>query len=64
MGAMAFATTITSVQETMSPLVKQMSNGAWPDKATIEQLNQERLYCSGTEFYDQTRKPDDVVKVK
>jgi len=23
-----------------------------------------RLYGSGTEFYDQTWKPDDVVKVK
>ena len=30
---------VAAAQETMTPLVKQMFNGAWPDKATIEQLN-------------------------
>ena len=38
-------------QETMTPLVKQMFNGAWPDKATIDQLNHERLYQRGIEAY-------------
>lgn len=51
MGAVAFATTIASGQETMAPLVRQMFNGAWPDKATIEQLKQERLYQRGIEAY-------------
>src|ERR1035438_953222 len=50
MGAVAFATTVAQAQD-MTPLVKQMFNGAWPDKATIEQLNQERLYQRGIEAY-------------
>jgi len=44
----------TSAHETMTPLVKQMFNGAWPDKATVEQLNLERLNQRGIEAYMQT----------
>jgi Spy/CpxP family protein refolding chaperone len=42
--AVALACTASAqAQETMSPLVKQMFNGGWPDKASIEQLNKDRL---------------------
>jgi hypothetical protein len=33
------------------PLVTQMFAGTWPDKAAVEQLNQERLYQRGIEAY-------------
>ena len=35
----------------MSPLVKQMFNGGWPDKAAVEQLNKDRLYYDAIEAY-------------
>lgn len=38
----------------MTPLVKQMYNGAWPDQTTIDQLNQEHIYQRGIEAYMQT----------
>ena len=41
-------------QDNMTPLVKQMYNGGWPDKAIIDQLIQERLYQRGIEAYVQT----------
>ena len=38
-------------QESMSPLVKQMFDGGWPDKASVEQLNMDRLYYAAIETY-------------
>ena len=49
-GALAFAAG-AQAQETMSPLVKQMFNGGWPDKAAIEQFNKDRLYYDAIEAY-------------
>ena len=49
-GALAFAAG-AQAQETMSPLVKQMFNGGWPDKASVEQLNKDRLYYDAIEAY-------------
>ena len=48
--ALAFAAG-AQAQETMSPLVKQLYNGGWPDKASIEQLNKDRLYCDAILAY-------------
>jgi hypothetical protein len=53
-GAVAFVGTVAQAQDSVPPLVKQMYNGGWPDKASIEQLNQERLYQRGIEAYMQT----------
>jgi hypothetical protein len=52
-GTLAFAAG-AQAQETMSPLVKQMFNGGWPDKAAVEQLNKDRLYYSALEAYSLT----------
>ena len=35
----------------MPPLVKQMFNGGWADKASIEQLTKDRLYYDAIEAY-------------
>lgn len=51
LGATFIASTDTQAQDSMPPLVKQMYNGAWPDKATDQQLMQERLYQRGIEAY-------------
>ena len=42
---------VAQAQETMSPLVKQMFDGGWPDKSAVEQLNKERLYSDALEAY-------------
>ena len=47
--ALAFAAG-AQAQEPMPPLVKQMFNGGWPDKA-VEQLNKDRLYYDAIEAY-------------
>ncbi len=52
--ALAFTTTVVQAQGDMPPLVKQMYNGTWPDRAAVEQLNQERLQQRGIEAYMQT----------
>src|SRR6516225_2357945 len=41
-------------QETVPPLVRQMYNGQWLDKTTIEQLNKESFYQHGIEAYEMT----------
>ena len=41
-------------QGIMTPLVKKMYNGAWPDQAEVEKLNEEFLYHRGIEAYMQT----------
>lgn len=51
--ALAFAAG-AQAQETMSPLVKQMFNGGWPDKAAVEQLNKDRLYYDAIQAYKLT----------
>ena len=38
----------------MTPLVKHMYNGAWPDQAEVAKLNEEFLYHRGIEAYMQT----------
>ena len=48
--ALAFAAG-AQAQETMPPLVKQMFNGGWADKASIEQLTKDRLYYDAIEAY-------------
>ncbi|MCJ7582762.1 MAG: DUF1254 domain-containing protein, partial [Candidatus Aminicenantes bacterium] len=53
--ALVCAVTVTSAQaQDMTPLVKQMYNGAWPDQAEVAKLNQEYLYHRGIEAYMQT----------
>ena len=49
-GVLAFAAG-AQAQDTMSPLVKQMFTGGWPDKAAVEQLNRDRLYYDAIEAY-------------
>ena len=49
-GALAFAA-VAQAQESMSPLVKQMFNGGWPDKASTEQSNKDRLYADAIHAY-------------
>ena len=46
----ALAFTAAQAQD-VTPLVKQMYNGAWPDKAEVAKLNQEFLYHRGIEAY-------------
>ena len=48
--ALAFVAA-AQAQETMSPLVRQMFNGGWPDKASVEQMNKDRLYYDAIEAY-------------
>jgi hypothetical protein len=38
-------------QETTSVLVKQLYDGKWPDKQTVEQLNKQRLYLRAVQAY-------------
>src|SRR5262245_10395986 len=38
-------------QETTSALVKQLYDGGWPDKKTVDQLNKERLYQRAVQAY-------------
>src|SRR5262249_45801524 len=46
--------TITQAQQATSALVRQMYDGGWPDKQTVEQLNKDRLYQRAIEAYMMT----------
>ena len=53
--AVTVMVTVTRAQaQDVTPLVKQMYNGAWPDKAEVTKLNEEFLYHRGIEAYMQT----------
>jgi hypothetical protein len=54
--ALTWALVCTSVQaqESVSPLVKQMYGGKWPDKATVERLNNEWFFQHAIQAYTLT----------
>src|SRR5215831_15933315 len=53
LAVVSFAT-ITQAQQATSALVRQMYDGGWPDKQTVEQLNKDRLYQRAIEAYMMT----------